>query len=105
MSHRTPAVFGCAGLTLSAGERQFFADARPLGLILFARNIDTPEQVCKLLASFRETVDAPVFMAVDQEGGRVTRLGPPHWRKPPPMAMFAKVPYLPEPFVKLLLGG
>ncbi|HEX9463897.1 MAG TPA: beta-N-acetylhexosaminidase [Alphaproteobacteria bacterium] len=80
-----PAIFGCAGLELSAAERDFFRDADPLGFILFARNIRNPVQVRALVDDFRATVrrdEAPVL--IDQEGGRVARLRPPHWRDAPP---------------------
>ena len=73
-------VCGCAGLALEPAERDFFEETQPWGLILFRRNVDTPDQLRRLTRSFREIVgrpDAPVF--VDQEGGRVQRLGPPHW--------------------------
>lgn len=78
------AIFGCAGLTLSEDERRFFARVNPLGFILFARNVDTPDQVRDLVRQLRDSVgrdDAPVL--IDQEGGRVQRLRPPHWRKAP----------------------
>jgi beta-N-acetylhexosaminidase len=77
-------VSGCAGLTLTEDEISFFMDNDPWGLILFARNIDTPDQVRALTSSFRAAVgrqNAPVM--VDQEGGRVQRLKPPHWAKYP----------------------
>jgi beta-N-acetylhexosaminidase len=79
-------ISGCEGLTLNAGEQQFFADQNPWGLILFKRNCENPDQIASLTAAFRHCVgrkDAPVF--IDQEGGRVQRLGPPanHWRKYP----------------------
>lgn len=72
-------ISGCAGLDLGAEEIAFFRDARPWGFILFKRNCDTPEQIRQLTASLRESVgrDAPIL--IDQEGGRVQRLGPPHW--------------------------
>jgi beta-N-acetylhexosaminidase len=73
-------VSGCEGLELTAEERVFFAIEQPLGLILFKRNCDSPEQVRALLDDFRMAVgrpDAPVL--IDQEGGRVRRLRPPHW--------------------------
>lgn len=73
-------ISGCAGTELSADERTFFADEQPWGLILFKRNCATPDQVRKLVKSFREVVgrpDAPIL--IDQEGGRVQRLRPPHW--------------------------
>jgi beta-N-acetylhexosaminidase len=78
-------IFGCAGLTLTAEEAAFFRDVRPWGFILFKRNIDSPGQVRALTAALRETVgrsDAPIL--IDQEGGRVQRMGPPHWPKYPP---------------------
>src|SRR6476661_4214279 len=72
-------ITGLAGLSISADERAFLREAQPWGLILFKRNVNTPEQVTDLTDLFRAEVgwDAPVF--VDQEGGRVQRLGPPHW--------------------------
>ncbi|HVI13543.1 MAG TPA: beta-N-acetylhexosaminidase [Pseudolabrys sp.] len=72
-------ITGLAGLSISAEERAFLREAQPWGLILFKRNVNTPAQVTALTESFRATVgwEAPVF--VDQEGGRVQRLGPPHW--------------------------
>src|SRR3954452_5978121 len=77
-------IVGLAGAQLGADERAFLRDAEPWGLILFTRNIRTPEQVRALIGEFRETLgrtDAPVL--VDQEGGRVQRLGPPHWPRYP----------------------
>ncbi|MDG2529749.1 beta-N-acetylhexosaminidase [Caulobacter endophyticus] len=85
MSTSSAAILGCAGTVLSAEEASFFRDVRPWGFILFKRNIDTPDQVRKLTAALRETVgrpDAPIL--IDQEGGRVARLGAPHWGKYPP---------------------
>jgi beta-N-acetylhexosaminidase len=78
------AIYGCAGLALEEAERAFFHAVRPWGFILFARNIDTPEQVRRLTTSLREAAghDAPIL--IDQEGGRVQRLQPPHWRRYPP---------------------
>lgn len=83
-------IFGCAGPRLTAEERRFFAGADPLGFILFARNCVDPAQLRALVAELRAAVgrvDAPVL--IDQEGGRVQRLGPPHWPKRPPAAVFA----------------
>jgi len=83
------AIFGCAGLALSAAEKDFFRRHDPLGFILFARNCDTPEQIAKLTADLRASVgrdDAPVL--IDQEGGRVQRLKPPRWRQAPTARRF-----------------
>lgn len=82
-------IFGCAGPTLSAWEAGFFREADPYGFILFGRNCVEPAQVTALVAAMREAVgraDAPVL--IDQEGGRVARLRPPHWREAPPAATF-----------------
>ncbi len=74
-------VFGCSGLTLTEEERRFFTEADPFGFILFARNIDTPDQVRRLVDDMKSCVSntAPPVL-IDQEGGRVRRLRPPHWR-------------------------
>ena len=82
-------VLGCAGPVLGGEERRFFASCDPFGFILFARNVEAPGQVAALVRALRETVgraDAPVL--IDQEGGRVARLRPPHWPARPPAARF-----------------
>jgi beta-N-acetylhexosaminidase len=82
-------ITGIAGLELSAAEREFIRSERPWGFILFKRNIETPAQVTQLVAELRSTIgnpDAPVL--IDQEGGRVQRLGPPNWPVYPPGAVF-----------------
>ena len=74
-----------------------FAAVDPLGFILFARNCVDPAQVRALVADLRETAgrdDAPVL--IDQEGGRVARLQPPHWRKAPAAARFAALARIDE---------
>ena len=83
-------VTGVEGTLLSADERRFLADCAPWGLILFRRNVESPEQLRRLTDDFRAAVgwNAPVL--VDQEGGRVQRLGPPHWRKYPSGALLAR---------------
>ena len=85
-----PAIFGLSGLELTDDERELFRSSDPLGFILFARNIDSPTQVLALTDALRELsgrADLPIL--VDQEGGRVARLGPPHWRGWPPAREFA----------------
>src|SRR5690554_6158120 len=85
-------ISGLSGPELTADERVFLREARPWGLILFKRNIETPAQVTELV---RESVAAignpetPVL--VDQEGGRVQRLGPPHWPVYPPGAAYGAI--------------
>lgn len=82
------AIFGCSGPSLTAGEAAFFRDCNPWAFILFARNIETPDQVRKLCADLRASVGRNAVIFVDQEGGRVQRLKPPHWRKMPSANVF-----------------
>jgi beta-N-acetylhexosaminidase len=84
-------IVGCAGPRLTAAERDFLVKAQPWGLILFKRNIETPEQVSALTHEFRGVVGyqkAPIL--IDQEGGRVQRLAPPRWPAFPPAARFGE---------------
>ncbi|MEM8774526.1 MAG: beta-N-acetylhexosaminidase [Pseudomonadota bacterium] len=74
-------ILGLHGLTLSKEEVQFFQDIRPFGFILFARNIDTSDQVRALCASLRDAVGYNAPILIDQEGGRVQRLRGPTWRE------------------------
>lgn len=88
----TAAIFGCAGLTLGAEERAFFSATDPAGFILFKRNCEDPAQVKALVASLRASVGRPTApVLIDQEGGRVQRLRPPHWRAAPPARRFAEL--------------
>ena len=77
-------ICGLAGTELSTDEGAFLRDAHPWGVILFKRNADNPEQVKRLCRDVREALqreNAPVL--IDQEGGRVQRIGPPHFRAYP----------------------
>ena len=78
---RGAVIFGCEGPALSAWERGFYREVDPFGFILFARNVETPDQLRRLTGDLRDAVgrDAPVL--VDQEGGRVQRLRAPHWQE------------------------
>jgi beta-N-acetylhexosaminidase len=83
-------IFGCASTSLSVEEKSFFKQSNPLGFILFARNIESPDQVRALVNDLRDCVgrkNAPIL--IDQEGGRVQRLKPPHWRDVPKPGTFA----------------
>ena len=72
--------FSLSGLTLSEDERALFKDARPFGYILFKRNIENPAQLRALTDSLRDLHgDDELPILIDQEGGRVRRMGPPHW--------------------------
>ena len=72
-------AFGCVGPRLLPVERAFFREADPWGFILFGRNCLSPGQLRRLTGELREAVgrDAPIM--IDQEGGRVQRMGPPSW--------------------------
>ena len=83
-------IIDADGLRLTPEEKSLFREADPFGFILFARNIDTPDQVRALCAEMREAVGREAVITVDQEGGRVQRLRAPHWREwPPPMDLAA----------------
>ena len=82
-------ITGVSGPELNAAEREFIRAERPWGFILFKRNVETPTQVITLVRELRKTAgdpEAPVL--IDQEGGRVQRLGPPHWPVYPAGAAF-----------------
>lgn len=83
-------ITGVSGTELTAAEREFIRDQRPWGFILFKRNVGTPAQVAALVAELRFVANAPdAPVLIDQEGGRVQRLGPPHWPVYPAGATFA----------------
>lgn len=85
------AIFGCEGARLSDRERAFFADADPWGVILFKRNCENPAQITALCDDLRSVLGrkAPIF--IDQEGGPVARLRPPHWREYPAGASLGRL--------------
>lgn len=81
-------IAGCLGTSLTPDERAFFRDARPWGFIVFKRNTQTPGQTAALTAQMREAVGWHAPILIDQEGGRVQRMGPPHWPAYPPAQAF-----------------
>jgi beta-N-acetylhexosaminidase len=81
-------ITGLAGTDLTAGERAFLKEAEPWGLIVFKRNVADPEALRRLVAEFRDAVGWSAPVLIDQEGGRVQRLGPPHWPNYPPGAAY-----------------
>ena len=89
-------IFGLSGTELSSEERAFFAEIQPLGFILFRRNIDTPAQVRALTGSLKACVEREPLILIDQEGGRVRRLRPPHWPDYPPAAHYREFARTPE---------
>ena len=84
-------ITGVSGFTLTANERRFLREAEPWGFILFGRNIRTPAQVIKLVAECREVVGTHAPVLIDQEGGRVQRLGPPHWPYYPSGSVYGRI--------------
>lgn len=86
-----PAFLGLEGLTIGERERSLFRTVDPAGYILFKRNIDTPEQVRALTAELTDLAGRRLPILIDQEGGRVARLRPPHWPEFPSGQAFASV--------------
>lgn len=72
-------ILDADGLRLTKDEHAFFRDADPFGFILFARNVDTPDQVYGLCSQLRDAVGRDAVITIDQEGGRVQRLRSPNW--------------------------
>lgn len=81
MTPLSATILGCKGDVLDADEAAFLREANPWGFILFARNTLNPEQLRRLTGALREAVGRPAPILIDQEGGRVQRMVPPHWRQ------------------------
>jgi beta-N-acetylhexosaminidase len=91
MAAMTPAIVGLSGPVLLAEEAALLRRHAPAGVILFARNVIDPAQLATLVAALRAVLPAKSVLMVDQEGGRVARLKPPHWDAHPPAAAFGAV--------------
>jgi beta-N-acetylhexosaminidase len=81
-------ICGFDGQDVGPELKEILRETKPLGLILFARNLSVPEaniELCRRLKSLRANPEHPLMLSVDQEGGRVARLkeGMTRW---PPMA-------------------
>lgn len=88
----TPAIFGLSGPALTADERAFFRETDPAGYILFARNCIDPQQLRALTDDLRSIHGRDrLLVSIDQEGGRVARLRPPHWAGYPAGQAFEKL--------------
>jgi len=88
---RTALISGVAGAALSPREATFLRETRPAGLILFARNLHSHDQIRALVDAVRAAVGTDeLLVLIDQEGGRVQRLRPPLGRKLPPAAAFGR---------------
>lgn len=89
---RSRLITGLAGLELTTEEKCFLASVRPAGIILFARNCDSTDQIRRLVAQANEAIGADeVLVLIDQEGGRVQRLRPPLGRALPPARAFGRL--------------
>lgn len=86
-----PIILGLAGTSLSADESALFRSADPAGYILFKRNVDSPDQLRALTTELRALAGRDVPILIDQEGGRVARLRPPHWPEFPPGEVFGRL--------------
>lgn len=81
MAAHSAAILGCHGPELRPKERAFFTESQPWGFILFKRNLETRDQIRRLTGGLRDSVGWNAPILIDQEGGRVQRIGPPHWRQ------------------------
>ena len=89
---RRAIIVGLAGPVLHPQEHEFLSATRPAGLIIFARNVEDPAQLRQLITDARNAIsDADCLVLVDQEGGRVQRLRPPHWTALPPASRFGQL--------------
>ena len=78
---QTAAILGLKGQAVTDWERGFFRETDPWGFILFARNIDNPDQLRRLAAELRDSLGRNAPILIDQEGGRVQRMRAPYWRE------------------------
>lgn len=81
MTRQGACILSCDGPRLTPEEASLFREVNPFGFILFARHVETPEQVRALCAELREAVGRDCLITIDQEGGRVQRLRGPRWRE------------------------
>ena len=84
------AIIGLSGPRLTAPEAALLKTHSPGGVILFARNISNPVQLAALMAAIKTELPAGSILMIDEEGGRVARLRPPHWRAHPSAARLAQ---------------
>jgi beta-N-acetylhexosaminidase len=84
-------ITALSGPEITPDEAAVLGDAQPCGVILFARNVASPDQVRRLTDAVRSAIGSDVLILIDQEGGRVRRLRPPHWRELPPAAAYGRI--------------
>lgn len=87
-----PFIVGLSGTEVSVQEKAFIQEHRPYGFILFARNCASTAQVSALCAALRDIIgEERLPILIDQEGGRVARLKPPHWQVSPAAGVYADI--------------
>ena len=92
--HILPAILSCSGYILTDTEKRFFAKHKPVGINLFARNIQNKEQIKKLISEIKQTIESDdILIAIDQEGGRVRRLTEPEFRSYAAAIDIGKLPF------------
>lgn len=86
-----PVIYGIYGTKLTDEEKRFFSQNSCLGFILFARNIENKDQLKTLTNSLRDIMEGEILILIDQEGGRIARLKPPHWPSYPSGKHFSEI--------------
>ena len=82
-------IGGFDGTTITPALKKLIQKCRIGGVILFSRNIESPTQVRTLVSRMQKLAPHPLFIGVDQEGGRVARMKGP-FTPIPPMAVVGK---------------
>ena len=90
MSEHAPVVLDVAGLSLTEADRRRLAHPLVGGMILFARNWESREQLSALCAGIKE-VRPDLLICVDHEGGRVQRFRTDGFTHLPPMRRFGEL--------------
>ncbi len=71
MKRISPIIIGLSGTEVTKEEEKVFKQANPFGFILFDRNLKSEEQVLKLTSSLKALFDRPIYIFIDEEGGKV----------------------------------
>ena len=87
----TPAIFALSGPSITTDEAALFRAANPVGYILFGRNIIDADQLRAMTDALRDLAGRDLPILIDQEGGPVARLRPPHWPEFPAATVFDHV--------------
>ena len=77
--NKSSIIVGIKSFSLSSDEKNLFQEKKPLGVILFSRNIKDPKQVFSLTQSIKRFLGTEAMILIDQEGGKVSRLNKNYW--------------------------